>query len=147
MGFLITKFQCGGLEVFLCQKTILRSDIPPPFRCQSQTQVVTCTSDQLVTKQSFLQGPLQVLLLKQFTELRKTFYLLDNCIIFIIKGHDKRHKSIQMEETPGVGSSLHSPGSTSPAWPLPWEDMAERHLSARKLPPEPSHAGTLISDF
>ena len=99
-GFLITKFQCGGLEVFLCQKAVLRSDIPPPLRCQSQTQIVTCTSDQLVTKQRFLQGPLQVLLLKQVTEHRETFYLLDNCIIFMIKDTNEHPDGRTLIQTP-----------------------------------------------
>ena len=30
---------------------------------------------------------------------------------------------------------------------MPYEDTAKRHLSARKLSPEPSDTGTLILDF
>lgn len=59
------------------------------FRCQSQVQVVTCTSDQPKRNPRFLQTlPFLglITLLEWLTEFRETVYLLDHW--FIVKGYN-----------------------------------------------------------
>ena len=56
----------------------------PPLDTESQVQVITCTYHRLAIKQRFQgQDASSVLinLLEQLTELRKTFYLLDDWLI------------------------------------------------------------------
>lgn len=105
---------------------------PPPFRCHSQAQVVTCSSDQVAIKSEVLKTPSSgsINLLEQFTKLRATFYVLGYQLIMKGWVRNSRWKSCTGQVMgKGRGAFMPSPAATLPAPPCVDQPRSSPNLS------------------